>query len=59
MIYALNEEKLTHCDPLFQPFELEGIGVLDKKQIDSAYEIGYKNARKTLKNWDVKAYTSS
>ena len=59
MMYALNKEKLANCDLLFQPFELQSIGVLDKKQIDSAYEIGYKNAVKTLKNWDAKAYTSS
>ncbi len=59
MMYALNKEKLAHSDLLFQPFELESIGVLDKKHIDSAYEIGYNNAIKILKNWDVKAYTSS
>ena len=59
MMYALNKEKLAHCDLLFQPYDLGNIGVLDKKQIDSAYEIGYNNAIKILKNWDVKAYTSS
>ena len=59
MMYALNKEKLANCDLLFQPYELQSIGVLDKKHIDSAYEIGYKNAVKTLKNWDAKAYTSS
>lgn len=58
-MYALNKEKLANCDLLFQPYELQSIGVLDKKHIDSAYEIGYKNAVKTLKNLDAKAYTSS
>lgn len=51
MMYALNKEKLKNCDLLFQPFELKSIGVLDKKHIDKAFEIGYNNAINDLKKW--------
>jgi len=51
MIYAINRQKIRQCDLVFEPFELERIGVLDKKGIEKAYLIGYDNARKTLEDY--------
>lgn len=48
MIYAINRGKIRRCDLVFEPLELEKIGVLDKKGIDMAYKIGYQHALKTL-----------
>lgn len=53
MLYAMNKPKLETCDLLFEPYELEAIGILDKKRIDEAFEIGYEHAKKTLKQWKV------
>ncbi|NKI26822.1 patatin-like phospholipase family protein [Arenibacter sp. 6A1] len=44
MIYATNREKINKCDLIFEPRELEQIGVLDKKGIEKAYDIGYEHA---------------
>lgn len=55
MLYAMNKPKLEVCDLLFQPYELEEIGILEKKKIDTAYQIGYEHAKKTLKDWNVPA----
>jgi NTE family protein len=48
MIYAINRGKIRQCDLVFEPLELENIGVLDKKGIEKAYTIGYEHALKTL-----------
>jgi len=48
MIYASNKEKLKHCDLIFEPPQLETFGVLDKKGIERAFEVGYLNAVRVL-----------
>ena len=48
MIYASNRLKLKHCDLIFEPPQLETFGILDKKGIKQAFEIGYDHARKKL-----------
>jgi NTE family protein len=48
MIYAINRQKIRTCDLIFEPLELERIGVLDKKGIEKAYLIGYEHASRKL-----------
>lgn len=48
MMYAINRDKIHSCDLIFEPAELEKIGVLDKKGIEEAYEIGYAHASRKL-----------
>ena len=48
MIYAINKEKIQKCDLVFEPKELELIGILDKKGIEKAYAIGYEHAARKL-----------
>ncbi|BDW92435.1 esterase [Flagellimonas marinaquae] len=50
MIHASNDEKLQRCDLFIEPQGLEKIGVLDKKGIENAYNIGYEHGRKALDN---------
>jgi NTE family protein len=51
MIYAISQEKIGQCDLIFEPQELEQIGVLDKKGIEKAYQIGYDHAARKLEKW--------
>ncbi len=51
MIYAINREKIGRCHLMFEPLELEKIGVLDKKGIEKAYRIGYEFAGRTLEKY--------
>ncbi len=44
MIYAINREKIDKCDLVFEPQELEKIGILDRKGLENAYAIGYETA---------------
>ncbi len=53
MIYAINRQKIWQCDLIFEPLELESIGVLDKKGIEKAYVIGYEHATKLLEKLDM------
>lgn len=46
MIYAINRAKITQCDLIIEPMELDQIGVLDKAGIEKAYVIGYEHAVK-------------
>ena len=55
MMYAMNKPKIEACDLLFQPYELESIGILEKKKIDLAFKIGYEHANTVLNNWNVPA----
>ncbi len=48
MIYAINNQKIASCDLLFEPKELESIGVLDKRSLEKAFQIGYAHASKVL-----------
>lgn len=48
MIYAINREKIQKCDLVFEPKELELIGILDKKGIEKAFAIGYEHALRKL-----------
>jgi len=48
MVHAINRKKMARCDCLFEPHELENIGLLDKKNIEKAYRIGYECASRTL-----------
>lgn len=48
MIYAIKRSKLRSCDLLLEYEALESIGVLDRKGIEKAYQIGYDSARKVL-----------
>ncbi len=49
MIHSINQGKMNGCDLLFEPKALERIGVLDKKGLEQAYELGYSYARNILK----------
>ncbi len=44
MIYASCREKIEECDLMVEAQELSQIGVLDKKEIDKAFTIGYDAA---------------
>jgi NTE family protein len=44
MIYAINRQKIDKCDLVFEPRELEHIGILDRKGLEKAYAIGYETA---------------
>ena len=48
MIYASNRQKLKFCDLIFEPEQLETFGILDKKGIEQAFELGYEHAIKVL-----------
>lgn len=48
MIYSLSRSKLKECDLLFEPRDLDKIGVLDKKGLEQAYQIGYAHARELI-----------
>lgn len=48
MIHASNDEKLKQCDLFIEPKELDKIGVLDKKGIENAFNIGYEYGSKAL-----------
>ncbi|MEL6974424.1 MAG: patatin-like phospholipase family protein [Bacteroidota bacterium] len=48
MIYASSHKKLKECDTFIEPLELEKIGVLDKKGIETAYRIGYEHGARAL-----------
>jgi NTE family protein len=50
MIYAINNKKMASCNLLFEPRELEKIGVLDKKSLEKAYRIGYDHASRILED---------
>jgi NTE family protein len=51
MLHANSMEKLNVPDLIFKPKALGDIGVLDKKGIDKAFNIGYEEASKQLDNW--------
>lgn len=51
MIYASNRDKINACDLLIEPSELEQVGVLDKKGIEKAFQIGYDTACRYLENF--------
>lgn len=57
MIYAISREKVSRCNLVFEPPELEKIGVLDKKGIQQAFRIGYDHASRILQAADL--HTSS
>ncbi|GLU43192.1 patatin-like phospholipase family protein [Allomuricauda sp. NBRC 101325] len=48
MIHASNDEKLHECDLFIEPKELDQIGVLDKKGIENAFNIGYEHGSRAL-----------
>ncbi|NNF19289.1 MAG: patatin-like phospholipase family protein [Flavobacteriaceae bacterium] len=48
MIYAINHQKMKNCDLLFEPPNLDRIGVLDKKGLELAFSIGYEHALSIL-----------
>ncbi|QBA65421.1 patatin-like phospholipase family protein [Muriicola soli] len=50
MVYAINRQKIRNCDLVFEPSEVEQIGVLDKKGIEKAYQIGYDHASRVLED---------
>jgi NTE family protein len=50
MIYAINRQKIRNCDVIFEPMELEDIGVFEKSGIEKAFKIGYDNACKVLES---------
>jgi NTE family protein len=50
MVYAINRQKIRSCDIIFEPAELEHIGVFDKKAIEKAYQIGYDHAARVLED---------
>lgn len=48
MIHASNDEKLHECDLYIEPKELDKIGVLDKKGIENAFNIGYDHGCRAM-----------
>lgn len=48
MIYAINRQKIRQCDLVFEPEEVEHVGLLDKKGIEKAYHIGYEHAMRVF-----------
>ena len=53
MIYAINRQKISQCDLVFEPLELEQIGVFDKRSIEKAYIIGYEHAARKLEKFST------
>jgi NTE family protein len=51
MIYAINKGKMASCDLLFEPSKLDQIGVLDKKSLEKAHDIGYEHASRILEKF--------
>lgn len=51
MIYASSKQKLKSCDVVIEPIALEKIGVLDKRGMQKAFEIGYEHASLELENY--------
>ncbi len=51
MIHASNDEKLQQCDLFMEPSELDSIGVLDKKGIENAFNIGYEHGSRALEKF--------
>ncbi|NNK81610.1 MAG: patatin-like phospholipase family protein [Flavobacteriaceae bacterium] len=51
MIHANSAYKLSIPDILFRPNNLDDIGVLDKKGLEKAYNIGYEHANSMLDNY--------
>jgi NTE family protein len=51
MIYAINKQKQEACDILLEYKELESIGVLDRKGLEKAYNIGYEQASQQLEKF--------
>ncbi|WP_421802139.1 patatin-like phospholipase family protein [Flagellimonas sp.] len=48
MIHASNDEKLHECNLFIEPKELDQIGVLDKKGIENAFNVGYEHGSRAL-----------
>lgn len=48
MLHAINDSKTRRCHLLFEPKELQQIGVLDRKGIEQAFRIGYEFANNEL-----------
>jgi NTE family protein len=48
MIYAINRQKIRSCDIIFEPMEIQNIGVFEKSGIEKAFNIGYDNACKVM-----------
>jgi NTE family protein len=46
--FAIVQPKLERCHFLFAPPGIEAIGMLDRKAIDKAFDIGYDHARKEM-----------
>lgn len=51
MIYAINKQKLIACDFLMEYEGLERIGVLDRKGLEKAYQIGYEQSSRKLEKF--------
>ncbi|WP_298505483.1 patatin-like phospholipase family protein [uncultured Maribacter sp.] len=51
MVYASSNQKLKVCDIVMEPMALEKIGVLDKRGMKKAFEIGYNHACIELENY--------
>jgi len=50
-IYASSKDKLNQCDIKIEPTELESIGVFDKKNIETAYHIGYDHGNRAIERY--------
>ena len=48
MIYAINKRKQDACDLLLEYKQLENIGVLDRKGLEKAFNIGYDQASRQI-----------
>lgn len=52
MVYAINREKIQKCDLVFEPQTLEKIGILDRRGIEKAFDIGYETAVRTFEKME-------
>lgn len=48
MLYSSHHRKLRQCDIWIEPRELDNIGILDKRRIEKAFEIGYREGKKAI-----------
>ncbi len=48
MVYASSRDKIEECDIMIEPKEVEQVGVLDKKGIEKAFNIGYEYSNRLL-----------
>ncbi|MFK7932346.1 MAG: patatin-like phospholipase family protein [Saprospiraceae bacterium] len=46
--FAASQDKFDQCDFVFQPREIDEVGVFDNKMVKKVYEIGYQQAKQAI-----------